>query len=95
MASSFVAFGIGVSRIPSGAPGPSKGGTPRRTTNRLSVMAKGARNSTNGTKADKNNLPHKVCAACGRPFSWRKKWARDWENVKFCSDRCRDAGPKP
>ena len=31
----------------------------------------------------------KVCARCGRPFAWRKKWARDWERVKFCSDACR------
>jgi hypothetical protein len=35
-------------------------------------------------------LPQKDCAACGRPFAWRKKWARDWENVRFCSDACRD-----
>ena len=37
----------------------------------------------------KSDLPTKLCAACGRPFAWRKKWARDWEAVKFCSDRCR------
>ena len=37
----------------------------------------------------KANLPSKPCAACGRPFAWRKKWARDWDNVKYCSDRCR------
>ncbi len=38
----------------------------------------------------KPNLPEKPCAACGRPFAWRKKWARDWEQVRFCSDACRD-----
>ncbi len=37
----------------------------------------------------KADLPTKDCAACGRPFAWRKKWARDWENVRFCSDACR------
>lgn len=37
----------------------------------------------------KENLPTKVCAACGRPFTWRKKWERDWDNVRYCSDRCR------
>lgn len=37
----------------------------------------------------KENLPEKICATCGRPFAWRKKWAKDWENVRFCSDRCR------
>ena len=34
-------------------------------------------------------LPEKVCETCGRRFSWRKKWARDWESVRYCSKRCR------
>ena len=33
--------------------------------------------------------PPKPCAACGREITWRKKWARDWANVKYCSDACR------
>jgi hypothetical protein len=37
----------------------------------------------------KDELPVKLCSSCGRPFSWRKKWQRDWEDVKACSDRCR------
>lgn len=37
----------------------------------------------------KQHLPEKMCVACGRPFAWRKKWERDWANVKFCSDACR------
>lgn len=37
----------------------------------------------------KQHLPQKICAACGRPFTWRKKWERDWEQVRFCSDSCR------
>jgi hypothetical protein len=50
----------------------------------------------------KSDLPQKICAHCGRPFVWRRKWARDWDNVKFCSDGCRAgkvavaaARPKP
>ncbi|MEY8841739.1 DUF2256 domain-containing protein [Cribrihabitans sp. XS_ASV171] len=39
----------------------------------------------------KSELPRKLCAACGRPFSWRRKWARDWEAVRYCSKRCRGA----
>lgn len=39
----------------------------------------------------KGDLPTKICAACGRPFAWRRKWAKDWEAVRFCSDRCRSA----
>lgn len=37
----------------------------------------------------KSTLPEKICAACGRPFAWRKKWARVWDEVKYCSERCR------
>lgn len=39
-------------------------------------------------------LPSKPCQQCGRPFAWRKKWARDWNQVKYCSDRCRQAPAK-
>ena len=45
-----------------------------------------------GRTVAKTDLPQKICAACGRPFSWRKKWARDWDSVRFCSDRCRAQG---
>ena len=31
----------------------------------------------------------KNCVICQRPFQWRRKWARDWEHVKYCSDACR------
>ena len=34
-------------------------------------------------------LPTKVCPACGRPFNWRKKWERVWDEVRWCSQRCR------
>ncbi|WP_174301303.1 DUF2256 domain-containing protein [Caulobacter sp. S45] len=37
----------------------------------------------------KADLPSKPCAACGRPFTWRKKWAKVWDEVLYCSDRCR------
>jgi len=33
--------------------------------------------------------PSKDCAVCGRTITWRKKWERDWENVRYCSDGCR------
>ncbi len=31
----------------------------------------------------------KICTTCGLSFAWRKKWERDWENVLYCSQRCR------
>ena len=37
----------------------------------------------------KQHLPEKLCATFRRPFTWRKKWERVWDEVKFCSDRCR------
>ena len=36
--------------------------------------------------------PAKPCAACGREITWRKKWARDWDAVRWCSDACRRRG---
>ncbi|MFZ9343285.1 MAG: DUF2256 domain-containing protein, partial [Candidatus Nanopelagicaceae bacterium] len=26
---------------------------------------------------------------CGLEFEWRKKWAKDWPSVKYCSKRCK------
>ena len=37
----------------------------------------------------KSNLPEKDCIVCGRPFKWRKKWEKCWDEVKYCSDKCR------
>lgn len=34
-------------------------------------------------------IPEKPCAHCGRNFAWRKKWASNWDDVKYCSDLCR------
>ncbi|HEV7265159.1 MAG TPA: DUF2256 domain-containing protein [Falsiroseomonas sp.] len=34
-------------------------------------------------------LPTKPCRVCARPFAWRKRWARDWDRVLYCSDACR------
>jgi uncharacterized protein (TIGR03643 family) len=38
---------------------------------------------------DKKNLPSKICVVCARAFYWRKKWEKTWEEVKYCSERCR------
>jgi len=37
----------------------------------------------------KNGFEPKICVQCQKAFEWRKKWARDWANVKYCSERCR------
>ncbi|MFN7699364.1 MAG: DUF3253 domain-containing protein [Deltaproteobacteria bacterium] len=31
----------------------------------------------------------KTCARCGRTIAWRKRWARNWDAVRHCGERCR------
>lgn len=31
----------------------------------------------------------KACGSCGRTMVWRAKWASNWDEVRYCSDRCR------
>ncbi|WP_071833855.1 DUF2256 domain-containing protein [Pararhizobium antarcticum] len=39
----------------------------------------------------KGDLPTKICTGCGLSFAWRRKWAKTWTDVKFCSERCRQS----
>ncbi|MDA0378255.1 MAG: DUF2256 domain-containing protein [Bacteroidetes bacterium] len=39
----------------------------------------------------KADLPEKRCVVCGRPFTWRRKWKKVWDEVRYCSERCRAA----
>jgi hypothetical protein len=34
----------------------------------------------------------KTCKVCGRAIQWRKKWEKDWDAVKYCSQACRKRG---
>lgn len=45
-------------------------------------------------KGNKQALPRKICEACQRPMTWRKSWARNWNEVKYCSEACRKAKPQ-
>jgi len=38
----------------------------------------------------KNGFAPKTCQRCNLPFEWRKKWAKNWDEVKYCSERCRE-----
>ncbi len=42
-----------------------------------------------GGAGGRGSLPTKDCAVCGRTITWRKKWERDWDQVRCCSDACR------
>ncbi|MEJ5868416.1 DUF2256 and DUF3253 domain-containing protein [Pseudokineococcus sp. 5B2Z-1] len=51
--------------------------------------------SRSGRGSARDALPTKPCAACGRTITWRKAWERDWDDVRYCSQRCRRAGADP
>ncbi len=34
-------------------------------------------------------MDEKYCQYCGRVMTYRKKWEKNWSEVKYCSDRCR------
>jgi hypothetical protein len=40
-------------------------------------------------RGNKAALPSKLCQACGLAMSWRRRWAKNWPEVKYCSDACR------
>ncbi|WP_345226327.1 DUF2256 domain-containing protein [Hymenobacter koreensis] len=41
----------------------------------------------------KGQLPSKLCRTCGRPFEYRHKWRNCWDEVMYCSERCRRNKP--
>ena len=46
-------------------------------------------------KGNKSALPSKPCQVCGREMTWRKSWAKNWAEVKYCSDACRSRKSGP
>jgi hypothetical protein len=40
-------------------------------------------------KGNKSTLPQKPCVVCKKPMTWRKSWAKNWDEVRYCSERCR------
>ncbi|WP_110267493.1 DUF2256 domain-containing protein [Pantoea sp. PNA 03-3] len=40
-------------------------------------------------KGNKQALPVRYCRQCHKPMTWRKKWAKCWDKVLYCSERCR------
>ena len=40
-------------------------------------------------------VAERVCAGCGRAFSWRPSLADSWDEVRWCSDACRRRGIRP
>jgi hypothetical protein len=42
-------------------------------------------------RGNKAALPSKPCVVCCRAMSWRRNWAKNWDEVKYCSEACRRA----
>ncbi|MFL2514901.1 MAG: DUF2256 domain-containing protein [Alphaproteobacteria bacterium] len=40
------------------------------------------------------NKEFKICVVCNIPFTWRKKWEKVWNDVKYCSEKCRRSKSK-
>jgi len=45
--------------------------------------------TTPSSRGNKSSLPSKLCGACGRIMTWRKRWVKNWAEVRYCSDACR------
>jgi hypothetical protein len=41
------------------------------------------------------NSAIKTCETCGRVIEQRKKWLKDWEQIKYCSEKCRRSKNAP
>jgi len=35
-----------------------------------------------GFRGNKSTLPSKPCARCGLAMSWRRRWAKNWDELK-------------
>ena len=42
----------------------------------------------------KENFYSKICHTCRKPFMWRKKWKKVWDEVKYCSEKCKRNKPR-
>ncbi|MEM6580960.1 MAG: DUF2256 domain-containing protein [Pseudomonadota bacterium] len=54
-------------------------------------------NSRSSTSMREVRKQSKICPVCKLPFYNRKKWASrgQWEQIVYCSDRCRKQGKAP
>ncbi|MEB0140771.1 MULTISPECIES: DUF2256 domain-containing protein [unclassified Undibacterium] len=44
-------------------------------------------------RGNKSSLPSKPCVSCGLTMTWRRSWAKNWAEVKYCSQACRRNKP--
>jgi hypothetical protein len=42
-----------------------------------------------GQTSQMSTVENKVCVTCGRAIEYRKKWAKNWNEIKYCGEKCR------
>jgi hypothetical protein len=60
-----------------------------QTTTKATAGGGGGLGRKGGRALRQGERPTKICATCGLPFEYRKKWEKVWDDVKYCSERCR------
>jgi hypothetical protein len=48
-----------------------------------------------GGRAVSDHPEPRHCASCGRVMTWRRAWARNWDEVRWCSSACRRRRVRP
>jgi len=56
------------------------------------LSAHGSPSAPGAFRGNKKRLPNKTCVSCKRIMTWRKRWEKNWDEVKYCSEACRKAG---
>ena len=46
-------------------------------------------------RGERGERTDKTCASCGRRIEWRAAWAKNWAEVRYCSDACRARKVRP
>lgn len=64
-----------------------------RTKRRVGAVLQRMAQEGPGTVSETKPVKH--CRYCGRVMAWRKAWAKNWDEVRYCSQRCRRRKVRP
>jgi hypothetical protein len=59
------------------------------------MPARSAATSAAASGASSGASDEKTCRSCGRRIEYRAKWAKNWDEVAYCSDACRKRKVRP
>ena len=55
----------------------------------------GRKRSLNDSTPPSESAAERICVGCGRRIEWRRAWAASWNEVRWCSQRCRSRKLRP